>query len=509
MGEKTKTGDIEHTRIPGFVWWLVAALAAFVFFYGLNFPFVGPDEPRYAEVAREMLERRDLITPTLAGYPWFEKPVLLYWLEMAGYSVFGVREFAARLGPALCGLGTAISVALIGRSARDGWAGKHLSRWLALMAVSSISIIVFSRATSFDIVLTFCVTAALAGFFAFDQASKGRRVRPLIVFYSFIGLGLLAKGLVGVLLPCGIVAVYYLLSWRSPVKGFLKSVWWGAILAISVASVWYLPMIIRHGDAFVNEFFVQQQFVRFTSNKYLHPQPLWFYLWVLPLMTLPWTPLLLASIWLWLRGLIRDPSDHAFSPFRSPIFRFALAWTIVPVLFFSLSGSKLPGYILPAVPGAVILAGSFFCSRFPSRSKWHIAVFSTAVVTLAAALVVIRLALPIFTEEHSVKFLIRLGDERGFAGSKVLTLHTISYNAEFYAAGRLVRDETGRQRALEGIPEIADILNRENGKPVLVLVPLQHLHQLTGYAGFRTDVLGDNEELAIAAVTPINAVPPG
>src|SRR5215210_893945 len=87
-------------------WWPLAILAVFVYFFGLNLPFVGPDEARYAQVAREMLDRGDWITPTLGGFNWFEKPPLLYWLEIVSYNVFGISEFASRLGPAIFVLGT-------------------------------------------------------------------------------------------------------------------------------------------------------------------------------------------------------------------------------------------------------------------------------------------------------------------------------------------------------------------------------------------------------------------
>src|SRR6476620_7624280 len=103
MPEITKTASASE-RVERWFWIAFFALAVFVFLFGLNIPLVGPDEPRYAEVAREMFARRDWITPTLGGLPWFEKPALLYWMMMASYRVFGVNEFAARLGPALCGL---------------------------------------------------------------------------------------------------------------------------------------------------------------------------------------------------------------------------------------------------------------------------------------------------------------------------------------------------------------------------------------------------------------------
>ena len=141
------------------VWsFLFLAVAAF-YLYGLgSLPLVGPDEPRYAQVAREMLARRDLITPTLGGLPWFEKPPLLYWMMMASYRVFGVSEFSARLGPAVCGLLTAVFVYWIAASAGSPSVREHsvqveqhprnnLSRYSALAFLSTFDRVYEPRAS--------------------------------------------------------------------------------------------------------------------------------------------------------------------------------------------------------------------------------------------------------------------------------------------------------------------------------------------------------------------------
>ena len=98
------------------LWVIVAVVIIAIYLFGLTIPLVGPDEPRYAQVAREMFDRDDWVTPTLGGYNWFEKPALLYWLEIISYHIFGVTEFAARFGSALFGLGTVASLWLLGRS---------------------------------------------------------------------------------------------------------------------------------------------------------------------------------------------------------------------------------------------------------------------------------------------------------------------------------------------------------------------------------------------------------
>jgi len=116
MPQITTSEDPAPTSENKYIKFVLGALAVFTYFFGLNIPFLGPDEARYAQVACEMFERGDWVTPTLGGFNWFEKPALLYWFEIAFYNIFGVSEFAARLGPALCGLGTVASLWILGRS---------------------------------------------------------------------------------------------------------------------------------------------------------------------------------------------------------------------------------------------------------------------------------------------------------------------------------------------------------------------------------------------------------
>src|SRR5688572_31410998 len=122
------------------VWWILAVLTVFVYFYGLGMPLVGPDEPRYAQVAREMFERGDWITPTLGGFNWFEKPALLYWLQIVSYNLFGVSEFAARFGSSLFGIGTVLSLWILGRHVEttniELRTADNFANWLGLIGAS-------------------------------------------------------------------------------------------------------------------------------------------------------------------------------------------------------------------------------------------------------------------------------------------------------------------------------------------------------------------------------------
>ena len=536
--EITTTDNKSRDSLPNWLWICLALLAIVTYFFGLTIPLLGPDEPRYAQVAREMFERGDWITPTLGGHNWFEKPALLYWLEMASFNLFGVTEFAARIGPALFGLGTAAALWLLGKSIATEVTEKSkavssvfsvssvassFANWLALIAASTLGILVFSRGASFDITVTFPMTAALVSFFIFDHAqhkhavaiptsrdsdTPRRAVLPLILFYFFVGVALLAKGLIGIVFPYAIIAVYYLLSRRMPSRQFVVSVIWGTLFAFAVAAIWYLPMYLRHDWEFVDEFFLQHHFQRFTSNKYKHPQPFYFFVWVLPLMTLPWLPFFLAAVWKVGKRIFqhratefteRDENEY-FPSASSPLLLFSLAWLGVPLMFFSLSGSKLPGYILPAVPPAILIT-ALFVNKLVSKAKWRTFVAAIATTTFVTTIILLATVVPKFAGYDSVKSLIAAGDERGLSSSKVLTMHTISHNAEFYAAGRLLREENGEQKKLYGTNEILTVIANDGGRPVLVFVPLEYRHQLTGAEQLKSEILDDNGELAIVAVS--------
>ena len=489
------------TKLANSRWfWIVfVILTIAVYFSGLGIPFVGPDEPRYAQVAREMFERRDWITPTLGGFNWFEKPALLYWLQIASYNLFGVSEVAARLGSAVFGLATVVCLWFLGRAIE-----KNFGNLLAVIASSTLGIIVFAHGASFDIIVTFPLTAAMVAFFIYDQAELGpsrglaTRVVPILGFYFFIGVALLAKGLVGIVLPFAIVVFYFMISWRLPSKVFLLSLIWGTFLTLALAALWYLPMYLTHGYVFIDEFFIQHHFQRYTSNKYLHPQPFYFFFWVLPLMTLPWMPFLLVALGKWIMEIFRraNADNEGDEPFRQ-LRRFAFAWMIVPLLFFSFSGSKLPGYILPAVPPAIAIGGLFIARLTDRSSAWRYAIQMIALGMLLTVYLAMSFVLPFYADEESVRSLIAIADARGFSESKVIGFQSPSHSAEFYAAGRLLREPDGKQKFISDIASLKTI-----EEPVLLLVRSNKLEEVVGNERTSSEVIGSNGKLYIVAVTP-------
>jgi 4-amino-4-deoxy-L-arabinose transferase-like glycosyltransferase len=478
----TKRDSAFRIPIPALFW---AAAVAVVYFAGLTMPLVGPDEPRYAQVAREMFERGDWITPTLGGFHWFEKPALLYWLQIISFNLFGVSEFAARFGSALFGFGTILTLWLLGRNVEAENAGEEsyhgFANLLALTSATTVGIIAFAHGASFDIILTFPITAAMVSFFIYDIS---RRTSALIAFYVFVGLALLAKGLVGIFFPFAIAGFYHLLVWRMPDRRLIASAFWGTALATGVAALWYLPMYLRHGYEFIDHFFIQHHFQRFTSNKYLHPQPFHFFFWVLPLMTIPWLPFFFAALWDLRRTVFSNDIDRSSIPYRLRL--FSIAWLSLPLVFFSFSGSKLPGYVLPAVPAAIILATDFL-HRFVRKSSLRLnGVYATAAITLLLSAIAGFVFAPQFARTDSVKSLFDSTPASASRETPVFMLHGISYNAEFYAAGRIVREPDGKQKRLQGPKEVVNEMRIRGLERATVLVPVEYAGQLL------------NEELLVA-----------
>jgi len=510
MAEITKSPSAtSHTS--RWFWAVFFILTVFVYFFGLSIPLVGPDEPRYAQVAREMFERGDWVTPTLGGFNWFEKPALLYWLEIASYHIFGVNEFAARFGSALFGLGIVASLWVVGRfaSGKPRKESIEFANWLAMIGATTIGIIAFSRGASFDVIVTFPITAALISFYIYDaneDLSSRKKALLLVSFYFFIGVGLLAKGLIGAIFPLGIVGLYYALSRRWPGRVFLISLVWGAILCLAVASIWYLPMYLRHSSAFVNEFFIQHHFERFTSNKYQHPQPFYFFFWVLPLMTIPWLPFFIVAMWTQTKDLIRkirwDAAETSIVERKEQnLHRFAVAWLFFPLIFFSISGSKLPGYILPSVPAAVLITGAYLFRTLQKKTSRKLLIKALALATYLTIVFALLFVVPRFVRTETVKTLIKSADSHGFSQLQVAEFDMISHNAEFYAAGRLIRDDDGKQHRFNSIHELSDRITATEDHRILVLIPLNHVKQLTMSETLSTQVIEDNGELAIAAVS--------
>ncbi len=367
------------------------AFCAFLFILGLQIVgLVGADEPRYAQVAREMLTRHDWVTPVLYGHPWLEKPPLYYWCTMIAYQgAGGVTDTAARLPSALLSCLLVFFIYIWARRFRPG-----MQLDAALITASAAIIIGFGRSASTDMPLTVMFTVAMLSWYGWYASEKRTW---LLAFYFFMALGTLAKGPVAVFL--GGVIILLFAGLRRDARLILRTLWpIGIVVYLAVAAPWYIA--VQHANPeFFRTFFLEHNLERFSSNLYHHPQPFWFYIPVALLALVPWTVFAVAAM----VDAVRDWRLSTQQPPGQDDLRTYLAlWFLVPIVFFSLSHSKLPGYILPAIPAATILLADFILRRENENLKppaWMIvlhALLSSAML-IAAFMVsfkLVKLALP-------------------------------------------------------------------------------------------------------------------
>ena len=316
---------------------------------------VGPDEPRYAAIARAMAETHDWVTPRLWGTPWFEKPVLYYWTAGIAMRLFGVSEFAARLPSALAAL---LAVVAIKWTALRTY-GVGAAWYSLLMLPTSVAMIGFSRAASPDMLFAGLLTAAMA--VACEMLLKPRPGPILrIAFGFFLGAAVLAKGPAAVILAGGATLLWAALTrqWRAPFR-FLHPL----VIAVFCATAlpWYVLCALRNPD-FLRVFIWQHNFERYLTPVFEHRQPFYYYGYILLIAVLPWVIFLFVAA---LSGINR--LKKRFSPDSVDI--FLACWALFPVMFFSISQSKLPGYILPGIPPIMILLSRWVSISIVNNTK--------------------------------------------------------------------------------------------------------------------------------------------
>ena len=370
--------DHRRKRLP--TWATVREAAVFLVFtvffltYGLTpllggdgLGLVGADEPRYAQIAHEMLDRfgsavtlksrlSACVTPYLYGHPWLEKPALYYWRAMFLFQDFGVHDWSARLPSTTFAF---IMIGLIYLHMRRFRPGGHLDA--ALITVACVGIIGFSRGASTDMQMAAPLAIGLLGWYAwYETGSKFW----LYDIYFFTGLATLAKGPVAPFLAALIIAAFAFL--RREWTIIRRSFWWpGMVLYFAMVLPWFIA-VQHQNPTFFREFFLEHNLERFATDRYEHSQPFWYYLVVVVLAMMPWTVVAVRAL---VDGVQTSVAEwrvrHSTS--AAPCVgrpgdafpEFLVLWALFPVVFFTFSKSKLPGYILPSIPPITILIGDY------------------------------------------------------------------------------------------------------------------------------------------------------
>ncbi|MEA3507339.1 MAG: phospholipid carrier-dependent glycosyltransferase [Synergistota bacterium] len=311
-----------------------------------------PDEARYAEIPREMLASGDFVTPHLNYVKYFEKPVLHYWLTAASLKVFGQEEFSARFWPAFLALVCIVTVYYLGYSMY----GRQAALLGAVVLGATLLFFVLAQINILDMPLTCFITLSLAGFWA----GYNRNRRWLLLGFAGSALAVLTKGLIGFILPAGVL-FWWILPWRRWSELRRSFYLPGFVLFFLIAVPWFTVASLKN-PGFFHFFFIREHFLRYLTSVHQRSEPVWFFLPVLFIGFLPWTGFMLQTLW----NLIRDKSIR--SSMKRDAFSFLLVWAGLIFIFFTASNSKLAPYILPALPPLAILTGAFINRVFETKN---------------------------------------------------------------------------------------------------------------------------------------------
>jgi 4-amino-4-deoxy-L-arabinose transferase len=384
---------------------VIALIAVFLLIYILPLgvrPLVIPDEPRYAEIPREMIAAGDWIVPRLNGLRYFEKPVMGYWLNALSLSIFGENAFAVRF-PSAMSVGISALILLIlarrfpsasgsrhpetgsqkpaSRNQHPETRNQHPASSILPPAIFLTSFEVFGVGafSVLDSMLSLFLTGAMAAFFLAYMENRPAKRRLLFgVFGGFCGFAFLTKGFLAFAVPA--VSIVPFILWERRWKD-LPGILVPSVIAIFLISLpWCIAVHLKESD-FWHYFFWVEHIQRFASDKAQHAEPFWFYIPTLIGGGLPWTFLLPAAIW----GLKKTRPEN-------PLIRFSICWFLFPFLFFSASSGKLGTYILPCFPPLAILIAAGLLTYFGENKK---KAFTAAALILAALSIMVALLLVI------------------------------------------------------------------------------------------------------------------
>jgi len=350
---------------------VLIALFTLIWFGSLDFrPLIPSDEARYAEIAREIFVTGDWITPRYNGYKYFEKPPLQMWATSTIFEIFGVGNWQARLWSALTGFLTIIFVGVTSAkifNPRVGWLS-------SIVLASSPMWIVAGHLSSLDIALSSFLSAALCSLLLSQHSENANTRRNWIwLCWAFMALAVLSKGLIGIVLPSLVLIFYCISIWDWKILNQIRIVS-GSLIFLAIAAPWFVLVSIKNPE-FLEFFFIHEHFQRFAQNSHNRNAPIYFFIPLLLVGILPWVPQLPMAF---MKAIKRNQNSHLAT-------RLLVCWAVVIFVFFSISSSKLPGYIIPIFPAVAILIAKYLDSiKYESfRTSWKFQTIFFAVLGLA------------------------------------------------------------------------------------------------------------------------------
>ncbi len=316
-------------------------------------PMVMPDETRYGEIPREMIESGNWVAPRLDGLHYYEKPVFGYWLNALSIMILGENAFAVRLPAALSAGLSALLIFLLARRFAGGPTAGILSAAILLSCFLPFAIGVFSVLDSQ--LSSFLTGTMVCFFFAYKETRAARKMLYLAACGVFCGLAFLTKGFLAFMVP--VVVVVPFLAWERQWKDFLRLPWIPMLAALLVALPWSIAIHLQDND-FWRYFFFEEHIARaLNPSGGQHPEPFWFFIPIFMAGALPWLLLLPAAV------------RKAGRIDRTSLLRFAICWFIFPFIGFSMSSGKLGTYILPCFPPFAALTAVALIAYFARGAK--------------------------------------------------------------------------------------------------------------------------------------------
>ena len=343
------------------LWWLIIALAV-IWFANLEYrKLIKPDEGRYAEIPREMVASGDWTTPRLNGLKYFEKPPLQYWATATAYTVFGEHQWTSRLWTALTGFAGILLVWFAG----SRLFGREAANYAAILLGSSMLYVLMAHINTLDMGVTFFITLGILGLsLAQTRTDTTKRRNWMLIAWAGLGLAVLSKGLMGLILPGAALFIYCVVQRDFSV---LKRMHWLSGLAVFflITAPWFY-LVMKANPEFFQRFFIYEHYLRFTTKVHDRYQPWYYFVPILLLGALPWTVLMFDTLMRALKGGARAANVFGAE-------RFLLIWAVFIYLFFSVSSSKLPSYLLPMFPALALLMGKQLVEISSRRLFWLIA----------------------------------------------------------------------------------------------------------------------------------------
>ena len=380
-------------------------------------PLMLPDEGRYVGVAWEMVRSGDWLTPTLNGLPYFHKPPLFYWITATSLWLFGNHEWAARFASLV---GAAVgSLACYGFFRR--WLSNRVGQMGLIVLMAQPLWMIAAQFANLDMLVAGCIVATICllahSVLLSEQAQPFRGA--LAAGWGMAALGILAKGLIGFVLPAMVITVWLVAQkkWR---RLFGLLAWPGVLLVLLLTVPWCAAMQHRFPD-FLDYFFVVQHFKRFTESGFNNVMPLWFYPAVLALAFLPWLPWIVRA----------SKASAESSDTQNSLRLLLLIWAAVIVVFFSLPRSKLLGYVLPAVAPLAMLAAQGYVGKGRLSGRKFAA--GSLVAGLGVALTLSVLTWLAVHPQHSMRSFGQAFKEGHHPSELVVMLEKYYFDFPFYA----------------------------------------------------------------------------